>query len=206
MTSLLHLDSPLVLGSSSASRQKQMREMGLAFTIIEPNIDEQAMSGETGHDLVLRLAQAKAKAVALKAPNSWIVSGDQVLVCQGRIYGKPHTRSMAKAQLSAFSQKRAVYYNGLCLYHAKHGIMKLDCVQTTVVFKALTPAFIDAYLVHDGPLQSAGSIKLEAMGLMLIESINSPDPFAVLGLPMLTLCGMFYDVSQQISAAGDAPP
>ena len=189
MTKLNNLE--LILGSSSESRRMVLAQIGLKLKQISPDIDETALAGEKAAELVARLGKEKALAVSKLAPyNSLIITGDQVLECDGQIFGKPHTEENAIAQLSFFSGKKAAFFTNICLMNNNTGHIQTKTITTEMQFKELKEESIKKYIELEQPLKCAGSIKIEGLGVALIENVYSNDLHAVLGMPLMYLCAM----------------
>lgn len=178
----------LILASSSVYRKAQLQQLGLPFECCSPDIDEQAQPGEGARALVLRLALAKAQAVAARQGDPYIIIGsDQVAYLNGDILTKPGDHASAVKQLSACSGQQVVFYTGLAVL--KHGTSKVivSVTETHVGFRVLTPDQIQSYLLRETPYDCAGSFKCEGLGIALFESIDSSDPSALIGLPLISL-------------------
>ncbi|MBW3138492.1 Maf-like protein [Ferrimonas balearica] len=181
------MDKVLVLGSTSPFRRELLGKLGLPFECDKPEVDETPLPDETAQQLVARLAEAKAKAVAERHPNALIIGSDQVAVVAGNILGKPHTHEKAVAQLSAASGEVVTFYTGLCLYNSTTGKAQTLVEPFEVAFKALTEAQIEGYLRTEQPYNCAGSFKSEGLGIMLFDRLTGRDPNALIGLPLISL-------------------
>ncbi|MBY5979262.1 Maf family protein [Ferrimonas balearica] len=181
------MDKVLVLGSTSPFRRELLGKLGLPFECDKPEVDETPLPNETAQQLVARLAEAKAKAVAERHPNALIIGSDQVAVVAGNILGKPHTHEKAVAQLSAASGEVVTFYTGLCLYNSTTGKAQTLVEPFEVAFKALTEAQIEGYLRAEQPYNCAGSFKSEGLGIMLFDRLTGRDPNALIGLPLISL-------------------
>lgn len=179
----------IVLGSSSAPRQQVLKQLGLPFIVIKPEIDETAQSGEVSVELVQRLSAEKAQAVAKKTTQPSVIIGcDQVLACNGKHFGKPHTYEGAHAQLSFFSGKDATFFSGISVLNQKSGAQTTTYCPTHIRFKTLSTEQIHHYITQTQPWHCAGSFKSESLGIALVEHMRSDDPYAILGLPLTILC------------------
>ena len=181
------MDKVLVLGSTSPFRRELLGKLGLPFECDKPEVDETPLPDETAQQLVARLAEAKAKAVAERHPNALIIGSDQVAVVAGNILGKPHTHEKAVAQLSVASGEVVTFYTGLCLYNSTTGKAQTLVEPFEVAFKALTEAQIEGYLRAEQPYNCAGSFKSEGLGIMLFDRLTGRDPNALIGLPLISL-------------------
>jgi septum formation protein len=180
----------LILASSSPYRADLLRRLGIDFTCRPPDIDEAAQAGESADHLVRRLAEAKARHVAHSHGPALVIGSDQVAVLNGRIIGKPGDHAQATAQLLAASGRRLSFLTGLCVVNGAADHAQVDVVPTTVVFRELAETEIDAYLRHERPYDCAGAFKSEGLGIALLAAIESDDPTALIGLPLIRLCEM----------------
>jgi septum formation protein len=185
----------LILGSSSAYRRELLSRLHLPFEVMAPDIDETPHPGETPEATACRLAREKAEAIARRAPDALVIGSDQVATLDGHQIGKPGTHERALAQLQAMRGRQVVFHTALCLadgrlaHGAEHAV-QLENVQTFVTFRDLPDAQLDAYLRIEQPYDCAGSAKNEGLGIALLERIESSDPTALTGLPLIALTGM----------------
>ncbi|MFP4272903.1 MAG: Maf family protein [Halothiobacillaceae bacterium] len=200
-------DKRLILASSSPYRRALLDRLGLPFECVKPEVDEAARPGETPEQLVLRLARAKAEAVAGSRPGSLVIGSDQVAVLGDRVLGKPGGETAARRQLAAASGQVVRFLTGLCLV-AADGSTESAMVPYSVRFRSLNEAQINAYLDREQPFDCAGSFKSEGLGVALFESMEGEDPTALVGLPLIRLCSMLraagLDPLAQGIAAGEA--
>lgn len=180
----------IVLASSSSARQSLLQKLSLPFIAVAPNIDESAYPDEAAAPLVMRLARAKAQALALDYPQHLIIGSDQVCILNDQIVGKPHSTEKAVEQLLAASGKRVTFYTGLTLLNSATGTCQTCCEVFNVDFRQLTEQEIRNYIHKEQPLQCAGSFKSEGLGITLFEQLNGKDPNTLVGLPLITLCEM----------------
>ena len=180
----------IVLASSSAYRKALLSRLGLDCPTAVPDIDESALPGEAPVATATRLAQAKARKVALLKPAALIIGSDQVALLDDRVLGKPGTHAAAFRQLQAMSGKTAVFHTAVCLYDAASDEMQCANVPTAVRMRELNDDAIERYLRKDQPYDCAGSAKIEALGIALVEKVESDDPTALIGLPLITLVTM----------------
>ena len=180
----------ILLASTSPFRQALLRKLGLPFITAAPEVDESPQPGENAEALVIRLAVAKAQALAGTYPRHWIIGSDQVCVLDGVIAGKPHTAENARAQLRAASGKAITFYTGLALFHPASGRLLQCCEPFVVHFRTLTDAEIAGYVEKEQPLQCAGSFKSEGLGICLFDRLEGRDPNTLVGLPLIALNGM----------------
>jgi len=180
----------LVLASTSQYRRMLLERLGLPFVAAAPDTDETPLDEEAPAATAFRLARAKAQSVASTHPNALIIGSDQVADCEGRAVGKPGTRAAALAQLRALSGQTVVFHTGLALLDAATGACQVALVDVRSVFRHLSPAEIDAYVGREQPYDCAGSVRSEALGIALFERIESDDPTALIGLPLIQLTSM----------------
>jgi septum formation protein len=179
----------LVLASSSPYRRTLLERLRLRFTVAAPNVDETPLAGEAPQATALRLAEAKARAAGARAP-ALVIGSDQVAVLDGRPLGKPLTHEAAVAQLLAMRGRAVIFHTALCLLDAATGDAQIEEVPTTVVFRTYSETQAARYLEHDRPYDCAGSAKIEALGIALVERVTSSDPTALIGLPLIALTTM----------------
>ncbi|HED2522252.1 TPA: septum formation inhibitor Maf [Klebsiella aerogenes] len=182
--------SNLLLASTSPSRRMLLEKLTLPFECAAPEVDETPQPGESARQLVLRLAQAKAQALASRFPQHLIIGSDQVCVLDGEITGKPHTEENAHRQLRKASGTIVTFYTGLALYNSANGHLQTECEPFDVHFRHLSDQEIEAYIRKENPLQCAGSFKSEGLGITLFERLEGRDPNSLVGLPLIALCQM----------------
>lgn len=186
----MNAQKAIILASSSPYRRELLERLGLPFIAESPDIDESPHSEESPRELVMRLAESKARALAQRYPAALIIGSDQVAVLGDRILGKPGNRENAIAQLSQCNGKRLVFHTGLCLLDAATGKAQVDDVLFEVKFRTLTAGQIERYVDADQPYHSAGSFKAESRGITLFEYLRGDDPNALIGLPLIRLTQM----------------
>ncbi|HNJ82013.1 MAG TPA: Maf family nucleotide pyrophosphatase [Piscinibacter sp.] len=174
---------PLILASTSRYRRELLERLRLPFTVQSPQVDEQPLPGEAPRDLALRLALAKAKAVASQQPGAWVIGSDQVADLAGEAIGKPGNHDGAVAQLRRLSGRSVRFHTGLAL--VAPGQQAVRCVDVCVRFRSLSEFEIERYLRLEQPYDCAGSAKCETLGIALLEAIESDDPTALVGLPLI---------------------
>jgi septum formation protein len=184
----------LILASGSPYRRELLARLQLPFEAMAPDIDESPLPGEQAEATALRLAREKAAAVAVRVPGSIVIGSDQVATLDGDQIGKPGDHGRALAQLQKMRGRRVVFHTALCVWDSRAcaltGPAQLENVQTAVTFRNLPDAELDAYLRIEQPYDCAGSAKNEGLGIALLERIDSSDPTALTGLPMIALTGM----------------
>ena len=180
----------IVLASSSRYRRSLLERLGLPFEVAAPHVDERAEPGETPRATALRLARTKARAVAKTRPHDLIIGSDQVASLEGAPLGKPGSHEAALAQLHAMRGRTVDFHTAVCLLDASRGSDEVDEVPTSVEFRRFSDAQAERYLRSDRPYDCAGSAKIEALGITLVERVQSTDPTALIGLPLIALTGM----------------
>jgi septum formation protein len=191
---------PLILASSSIYRRELLERLRIPFKIISPQVDEVPLAGESTLNLALRLAHAKAAAVAKQHPNAWIIGSDQVADLCGAAIGKPGNFERALAQLQMMRGQTVTFHTALCLMSGD--TESTISVPTEVVFRNLSDDILESYLLAEEPYDCAGSAKSEGLGISLIESIKSDDPTALIGLPLIALSGLLRDAGFTIPSNG----
>ncbi|MBD7978825.1 MULTISPECIES: nucleoside triphosphate pyrophosphatase [Pseudomonas] len=181
---------PLLLASSSPYRRELLSRLRLPFTSASPDIDENPLPGESPPQLVQRLAEQKARALALSHPAHLIIGSDQVAVLDGQIIGKPHHFESARQQLLNSSNRSLTFLTGLCLLNSSNGHCQVDCVPFTVHFRELDEQRIERYLQIEQPYDCAGSFKAEGLGISLFRSTEGSDSTSLVGLPLIRLVDM----------------
>ena len=184
---------PLVLASSSAYRRDLLKRLRLPFTWASPDIDEQALPGESAEQLVCRLARNKAYALATSHPQHLIIGSDQVAALDGHIIGKPHDFPRARQQLLNASGRSLAFLTGLALLNSQSGYCQVACVPFTVHFRELDESRIDRYLQAEQPFDCAGSFKSEGLGISLFRSTTGEDSTSLIGLPLIRLVDMLLN-------------
>jgi len=182
----------LVLASTSRYRRELLSRLHLPFSVAAPDVDEAPLSGENPEQTALRLAAAKAAAVAPAYPGALVIGSDQVAECEGVRLDKPGTHERAAAQLAMLSGRRAAFHTAVALLHADSGRVRTRLVSTVVSFRTLSTAQIESYLRREHPYDCAGSAKSEGLGIALIESMEATDPTALVGLPLIALVSMLH--------------
>ncbi|PCI70779.1 MAG: septum formation protein Maf [Gammaproteobacteria bacterium] len=177
----------LILASSSIYRQQLLKQLGFEFTSIKPNVDESPDPQETPIDLVKRLANDKAKIIAIDHPSAFVIGSDQIAVFEDQIIGKPLSFKSAKEQLTKFSRNTIEFLTGVSLICIEEKVCEYQLSRVTVEFRRLTELEIERYLSLDEPFDCAGSFKIEAHGIRLFESVKSDDPTSLQGLPLIAL-------------------
>ena len=184
----------LILGSSSKYRQELLSRLRLPFEVMVPAIDERPRPNESAEATALRLAQEKAFAIVQRAPGALVIGCDQVATLEGKQIGKPGSHDKALAQLQMMRGRRVIFHTALCLWDGRVDeptlAVQLENVQTFVTFRDLSDAELNTYLLMEQPYDCAGSAKNEGLGIAIIEKIESSDPTALTGLPLIALTSM----------------
>ena len=185
------INPPLILASTSAYRRELLGRLRIPFEVVSPKVDETPLTGESTLELALRLATAKAAAVAKDHPNAWVIGSDQVADLCGAAIGKPGNFERALAQLQLMRGQTVTFHTALCLMKGEQQT-SLN-VPTEVTFRKLSDDVLESYLLAEEPYDCAGSAKSEGLGISLLESIQSNDPTALIGLPLIALSGLLRD-------------
>ena len=180
----------LVLASSSPYRRMLLERLGVPFTSASPMIDESPRAGEFPAETALRLAEAKARAVAASHAGALIIGSDQIAECDGAVIGKPRDPQDALEQLRAMRGRTVVFHTALALLNTASGRCQTALVDVVSTFRTLDDAALRAYLERERPFDCAGSVKAEALGIALFTRIASDDPTALIGLPLIRLTDM----------------
>ncbi|MCU7931358.1 MAG: Maf-like protein [Candidatus Thiodiazotropha sp. (ex Codakia rugifera)] len=191
---------PLILASSSPFRRELLSRLGLEFGTISPDVDESHQQEEPPEQLVTRLAESKARAVAETHTEALIIGSDQVATVNGSILGKPGTHQRAVEQLQQTSGKQVIFLTGLCLLNSKTGQTQVCCEPFHVTFRQLEKGEIENYLKKEKPYNCAGSFKSEGLGISLFERLEGEDPNALIGLPLIRLIGMLRNEDVNVLA------
>ena len=194
----------LVLASGSRWRRQLLDRLGLAYSWESPDIDERRHPGERAETLVHRLALSKAERVAERHPDHLIVGCDQVALFAGDILGKPGDPATARANLTRFSGHRVSFLAGLALLDTRQTRHWVCHERYDVVFRSLSENEIANYVERERPLDSAGSFRMEGLGITLFERLEGDDPNTLIGLPLIRLCALLREAGLDPLAAGTA--
>jgi len=184
--------SPLILASSSRYRATLLQRLGLPFTTVAPQVDESPRPGERPAETALRLAEAKARAVAATHPDALVIGSDQIAELAGQPVGKPRDPADALEQLRSMRGRTIVFHTAVALLNARSGRCQTALVGAASTFRSLDDAALQAYLDRERPFDCAGSVKAEALGIALFTRIASDDPTALIGLPLIRLVDMLH--------------
>lgn len=175
----------LVLASTSRYRRELLARLALPFETAAPDVDETLRAGEAPRELALRLALEKAQAVAARKPQAIVIGSDQVADLHGQPLGKPGTHERAAAQLARMSGQTVLFHTAVAVVQASRGFAQSSLATVTVRFRTLDAATIERYLLAEQPYDCAGSAKSEGLGIALLQAIESDDPTALIGLPLI---------------------
>lgn len=178
---------PLILASTSPYRRELLARLGLPFQVESPGIDEVAQAGEMPADRASRLAAAKARAVARCHPGALVIGSDQVAALGSTVLDKPGDAARCRAQLAALAGQGASFHTACALVGLECGIDWTHVDTTRVVVRPLSTDEIDRYVGRERPFDCAGGFKVEALGISLFERVESHDPTALIGLPLIWL-------------------
>jgi len=182
-------DAPrLILASTSRYRRELLERLRLPFEVVAPAVDEAALPGESPGTLAARLALAKAHSVAADRPGAVVIGSDQVAELDGRSIGKPHTHERALAQLRTMSGQRVVFHTAVAVVRRDRDFARGLLAPVEVTFRTLGESEIEHYLRVEQPYDCAGSAKCEGLGIALLAAIESDDPTALIGLPLIRTC------------------
>ncbi len=181
---------PVVLGSTSRYRRELLSRLNLPFEVASPDVDETPAPGEAPRDLALRLAVAKARAVAAQHPEAVVIGSDQVADLAGQPLGKPGTHERAVQQLRQMRGQTVIFQTAVATVCQASGFEQVDIAPVEVRFRDLSDEEIERYLRAEQPYDCAGSAKSEGLGIALLDAIHSDDPTALVGLPLIRTCRM----------------
>ena len=195
----------LILGSTSPFRKELLERLQIEFSCASPDVDETPIEGESIEQMVMRLSELKADAIATQIKDSGedalIIGSDQSAVLNGEPLTKPGNFENAVRQLTDASGQRIVFQTGLCLLNTRTGKKQTICEPYTVVFKRLSTQTIERYLKREEPYNCAGSFKSEGLGIALFEKFEGEDPNSLIGLPLIKLVSMLKNEGLEIPAA-----
>lgn len=185
----------LILGSTSVYRRELLDRLRIPYTVESPHVDETPLPQELPANLARRLALAKATAVARRFPDQVVIGSDQVAELHGNALGKPGTHARATAQLRKMSGQTVLFHTAVAVVCQQTGFCQQMLAPVKVTFRQLDDAEIESYLLAEQPYDCAGSAKSEGLGITLLSAIESDDPTALIGLPLIR-------TSQMLRAAG----
>ena len=188
----------LILGSTSRYRKELLARLRIPFETAAPDVDETPHSNESPKDLALRLALAKARAVALKYPEAVVIGSDQVADLDGTPLGKPGNHTNAILQLQRMRGKTVIFQTALSVVCIATGYERTDLAEVKVKFRDLSDAEIETYLRAEEPYDCAGSAKSEGLGIALLDAIDNDDPTALIGLPLIRTCQLLREAGVKL--------
>jgi septum formation protein len=178
---------PLILASTSRYRRALLERLALPFSCVAPGVDETALAGESHPDRAVRLALAKAAAVAAQHPGATVIGSDQVGTCKGELLDKPGDAPRARSQLQWLSAAAASFHTAVAVLQSERGNILQFVDTTTVYFRALSDAEIERYIAIEQPFDCAGGFRCEGLGITLFSRMVSEDPTGLIGLPLIAL-------------------
>ena len=197
-TTLASSGRPLILGSTSRYRKELLTRLRIPFETAAPDVDETPHINESPKNLALRLALAKARAVALKHPDAVVIGSDQVADLDGTPLGKPGNHTNAILQLQRMRGKTVVFQTALSVVCIATGYERTDLAEVKVKFRDLSDAEIETYLRAEEPYDCAGSAKSEGLGIALLDAIDNDDPTALIGLPLIRTCQLLREAGVKL--------
>jgi septum formation protein len=192
------LPGSLILGSTSRYRRELLARLRVPFEVAAPAVDETPLPGEAPAALAQRLALAKAQAVAVLHPQAFVIGSDQVADLAGQAIGKPGTHERAVAQLQAMRGQRVVFQTAVAVVRPSTGFARTLLAPVVVRFRALSDAAIERYLRLEQPYDCAGSAKCETLGIALLDAIESDDPTALVGLPLIRTAALLREAGLDV--------
>lgn len=188
----------LILGSTSVYRRELLGRLNVPFSVESPHVDETPLPGEQPAALAQRLALAKALAVATRFPDCVVIGSDQVADLDGQALGKPGTHERAVAQLRQMRGKTVVFQTAVAVVCLETGFSQQSLAAVKVLFRSLDDSEIENYLLLEQPYDCAGSAKSEGLGITLLDAIDSDDPTALVGLPLIRTSRMLRAAGVQL--------
>lgn len=184
----------IVLASTSPYRRELLQRLRLPFDVLAPRVDEAALPAEAPRATALRLARAKAEEVAARAADACVIGSDQVADVEGVALSKPGSHEAALEQLERMQGRTIVFHTALAVFDAARGNALVDCVPTSVRFRRLSRVALETYLRAEQPYDCAGAAKIEGLGIALVDAVESDDPTALIGLPLIRLTAMLEEL------------
>jgi septum formation protein len=201
-----HIARPLILGSSSRYRHELLSRLALPFEVVAPDVDETPLAGEAPAALALRLALAKASAVAANFPNAVVIGSDQVADLKGQPLGKPGTHERAVDQLRQMRGQTVIFQTAVAVVCTDSRFEQAELAEVKVQFRDLSDDEIENYLRAEQPYDCAGSAKSEGLGIALLQAIHSDDPTTLVGLPLIRTCRMLRAAGIPLLGSAGARP
>lgn len=191
----------LVLASTSRYRRNLMERLGVPFVVATPNVNETPIDGEAPAATAVRLAAAKARAVVASHDDALIIGADQVADLDGVAASKPGDHASAVAQLNAQSGRTIVFHTALALLDSRSNTLASALVEVRSTFRTLDARTIETYLQRDKPYDCSGAVRAESLGIALFERIESDDPTALIGLPLIALTRLLREAGVDVVKA-----
>ena len=192
--------SKIILASSSIYRKELLERLIPKFEIISPNIDESLVVGEDAKSTSLRLALLKAEKISLENKDAFVVGSDQTAQFNNIQIKKPNNYQDALNQLLLLSGKVVFFYSSVCVLQ-RNSLLKHEAIETIEVkYKKITQSEAELYLKYENPLGCLGCIKSEGLGISLLEYVNSSDPTAIVGMPLISLSKIFNSLKIKFHA------
>lgn len=188
----------IVLASSSTYRQQLLAKLGLSFNCVSPNIDETPQHSENIADMVMRLSLTKAETIVKQHPNAIIIASDQSASLENKAIGKAGNFNNALNQLKSFQGKTIDFYTGLAVYNPINQQYLTALDTTKVYFRNLSEQQLENYLLAEQPYDCAGSFKSEGLGIVLFSKIETQDPNALIGLPLIKLIELLDEIGLKL--------
>lgn len=179
------MPAALILASTSPYRAALLKRLGLPFRVAAPGVDEKPVTGEAPRARAGRLALAKARAVTTAHPGAWVLGSDQVADCAGRVLDKPGTAQRCREQLAFCSGRTVTFFTAVALARGRPATVRQHVDRTVVRFRTLGRREIARYVQRDRPYDCAGGFRCESLGITLFDAIESSDPTALVGLPLI---------------------
>ena len=195
----------LILGSTSLYRRELLARLQIPFDVVAPEVDETPLPGEAPRAMAERLALAKAKAVAVKFPKAVVIGSDQVAELIGQSLGKPGTHDKAVRQLRQMRGQTVWFHTAVAVVCRELEFEQHGLAAVRVRFRDLSDDEIENYLQLEKPYDCAGSAKSEGLGISLLDTIDSDDPTALIGLPLIRTCQMLRNAGIGLLASKVAP-
>ncbi|MGH8149789.1 MAG: Maf family protein [Steroidobacteraceae bacterium] len=192
------LPARLILASTSPYRRALLGRLGVEFSVDNPEVDERHAPGESPSDRASRLAAAKAQAVAARHRDAVVIGSDQVASAAGAILDKPGAAPAAREQLTRLSGTTALFHTACTVLRSVPAFSASHLDTTRAVFRPLSAAEIDRYIARERAFDCAGSFKSESLGASLLDRIESTDPTALIGLPLLWLCSALRALGYEV--------
>ena len=192
------MQKKLILASSSPFRKELLARLQLDFDCLAPEVDESSLADEDAQHYVRRLAEAKARIIALQHPDAIVIGSDQCALLDGQILGKPGSHENALSQLRQAQGKRVVFHTAVCVLQLSSGFCAVEEVPFEVEFRHLSDLQLEHYLRVEQPYQCAGSFKAEGYGSCLFKRMSGDDPSALIGLPLFKLIEMLEAAGVEI--------